>query len=115
MFMFQSGLLATFIPELFMVIGFVLCILTPGFQSHYSNTEQSQLTIQVTGYEPQQIASYQLTYSDFHVDAQTEVDNNQALPYFIVKDTYIAFNSSFSTSDGLSFVDFSRPPPAIVS
>ena len=113
--MFQSGLLATFIPEVLMVLGFVLCILTPGFQSHYSNLEQTQLTTQVTGYEPHQLSSYQLTYSDFQVETEVVDQIRQTQPYFIVNDTYFAYISPFSTSDGLSFVDFSRPPPAFVS
>jgi len=115
MLMFQNGLLATFIPELLMVIGFVLCIFTPGFQSHYSHLEQTQLTAQITGYEPQQLSSYQLTYSDFQVEAEIATDIRQPLPFCIIKDTYVAYESPFSTSDELSFVDFSRPPPAIVS
>ncbi len=114
MLMFQNGLLATFIPEVLMVLGFILCILTAGFQSHNSTIEPSQSIAQISGYEPQQVSSYQLTYKDFQIEAEIIEECRQTQPYFIVKDSYIVYESPFSTSDGLSFVDFSRPPPSIV-
>ena len=113
--MFQSGLLATFIPEILMVLGFFLCILTAGFQSHNSTVEQTQLVAHVSAFEPQQVSCYQITYSDFQIEVETIEEKRQTQPYFRIKDTNIAYKSPFSTSAGLSFVDFSRPPPMFVS
>ncbi|MDD4970002.1 MAG: hypothetical protein PHT07_11310 [Paludibacter sp.] len=115
MLMFQNGLLATFIPEILMVLGFVLCILTAGFQSHNSTVEHTQLVAQISNYEPQQVSSYQLTYRDFQVTAEVVDEISPTQPHIIVEDNNIAYESPFSTSDGLTFVDFSRPPPTILS
>ena len=112
--MFQNGLLATFIPEILMVLGFVLCILTAGFQSHNSTVEHAQPIAQISNYEPQQVSSYQLTYRDFQVEAEIIEEIRQTQPYLIVKDSNIAYESPLSTSEGLCFVDFSRPPPSFV-
>ena len=109
--MFQNGLLATFIPEIFMVIGFVLCLFTPGFQSHNSTVENASIIAHVSYTESRQIATYELTAYDFKNHAETVLVKKQYLPLFVEKSKLITFESPFSTSDGLSYVVFSRPPP----
>jgi len=113
--MFQNGLLVTFIPEILMVIGYVLCLFTPGITSQNPSAEPLQMVAHVSSYEQQQISTYQLSYTDFQIPADVNTDIKQILPFSVQKDTYLSFESPFSTSDGLSFVDFSRPPPAFVS
>ena len=54
MLMFQSGLLATFIPEILMVIGFVFCLFTSGLNSKsstiekYPESNQNSISVQNT-------------------------------------------------------------------
>ena len=115
MLMFQNGLLVTFIPEILMVLAYLVCLFTPGFNSHNSNTEQAQIVAQVSTYVPQQITVYTVSTADFQIGAEIITDTKQSLPPVVGKDTHLSYESSFSTSDGLSYVDFSRPPPSLVS
>jgi hypothetical protein len=115
MLMFQNGLFASFIPEILMVLAYLVCLLTPGVKSHESNVDQTQLVAQVSNYVPQQISSTKIYTADFHAPIEIiSFTQNSHLP-IVRKDTYLSYNSPFSTSDGLSYVDFSRPPPAFVS
>lgn len=115
MFMFQNGLLVTFIPEILMVIGYVLCLFASGNPSQSSSTVQDAATAQVITFDQQkQVSGYQVSIHDFQpFEATAEIQQTSA--HFIPVTIKSAFESLFSTSDGLSFVDFSRPPPVIVS
>jgi len=115
MLMFQNGLLATFIPELFMVIGFVLCLFTPGFRAEHSGNSQAPIAAQVYTYEHQNSTTYQHSTYSFQISAEPVSAAEYSFPHFIEKTIIISGQSGFSTSDGLSFVDFSRPPPAFLS
>ena len=114
MLMFQSGLLATFIPEIFMVIGFVLCLFTPGFQTYNSTMENAPIVAQVSGIGSHQISVYQQSTYDFRNYAETVLIKKQYLPQFVEKSKLITLESPFSTSDGLSYLYFSRPPPTFL-
>jgi hypothetical protein len=115
MFMFQNGLLATFIPEILMVLAYVLCIIAPGLKPHASHVEQGSMIVNVTTYEPQKhISGYKVSINEFQ-PAENKNSTNESLPFFIEKAINITVESHFSTSDGLSYVDFSRPPPSIIS
>ena len=115
MLMFQNGLLATFIPEILMVLGYVLCIIAPGLKPHISPVDQTAATVQVSTYEPQkQNSAYKVYISDFQ-PAEPLVEAKKTPLRFIEKAINITVESHFSTSDGLSYVDFSRPPPSFIS
>jgi len=111
MLMFENVLLATFIPEILMVIGFVLCLFTPGFKTQNSSTEQTQVVVHLSSSENHQISGYQLSISDFQTENQVVIDLKPPLPRFIEKK--IQFESVYSTADGINYVDFSRPPPSL--
>ena len=115
MLIFQNGLFATFIPEILMVLGYILCLFAPGIKSDKSSVDQMPIIVQVSTFEQQkQISAYQSSFHDF----QTSVINcDKKLPVspFNERAISIPFESSFSTLDSLSYVDFSRPPPFIVS
>ena len=113
--MFQNGLLATFIPELLMVIGFVLCLFTPGFRAEHSSTCQTPIVAQVYTYEYQSSTTCQHSTYSFQISVEPVSAAEYSFPHFIEKIVIVSGQSSFSTSDGLSFVDFSRPPPAFLS
>jgi len=85
--MFQYGFLTTFIPELLMVVGFALCIIP---------------------------AAFRVTIAEFQ-KIEVTVDKRQSFPPVVEKTLRIRSNFHFSTSEGLTFVDFSRPPPALLS
>ena len=113
--MFQNGLLVTFIPEILMVIGYVLCLFVTGKQPQSSSTVQNPATAQVITFDQQKhISGYQVSVHDFQT-VEPIVEQKQTPVHFIPVTINRAFNSYFSTSDGLSFVDFSRPPPVVIS
>jgi len=115
MLMFQNGLLASFIPEILMVLAYLVCLFTPGFKSQNSSIEQAQIIAEVSSYAPQQISTYKITVKDFQKDPETISESCKFPLTFVNTDTSPSFELSFSTSDGLSYVDFSRPPPTILT
>jgi len=112
--MFECGLFATFIPEVLMVIGFVLCILTPAFNTNNSTVEQAPIVAHISTFERQETGTYIVSVCDFQAD-EFIPQKNSSIPYFINKLIFNRLEYCFSTSDGLTFVDFSRPPPTFLS
>ena len=115
MLIFQNGLFATFIPEILMVIGYILCLFAPGIKSHESSVDQVPAISVVSTFETQkQISAYQLHIHDFQT---TEIvsDKKQSLPLYFEIALNSTYESPFSTSDGVSYGEFSRPPPAFLS
>jgi hypothetical protein len=115
MLMFQSGLLATFIPEVCMVIAFVLCLFTPGFKPVDSTSQQASIVAHVSSFEQRQTTTYRSSVYEFQAVVAPVPDKESSLSRYIEKVIPVTFEFCFSTSDGLSFVDFSRPPPAFLS
>jgi len=115
MLMFQNGLLATFIPEILMVIGFVLCLFTPGYKDSNSHTEQAPIVAHVASFNHHQTVTYQLSIHNFQAVAESVQETVLSLQPYIDKQAPNRFEFKFSTSVGLSFVDFSRPPPSFIS
>ena len=115
MLMFQNGLLATFIPEILMVLGYILCLITPGLKSDKTEVQHTQLVTRVTYSNQNQTTTYQLTSRDFQTTSEFIPESNQSLPH-LIQQTVIVFSRSLDfTSDGLSYVSFSRPPPSFIS
>lgn len=115
MLMFQNGLLVTFIPEILMVLGYVLCLFTSGFKAESTNIDQiSNVVIVSTVEQQKQISSYQVSIHDYQT-LEKDTYTYQIPSYFIEKSINNTSVSNYSESDGLSYVDFSRPPPAFIS
>jgi len=113
--MFQNGLLATFIPEILMVLGYILCLITPGLKHDKTDVQQTELVTGVSFSNHNQTNAYQLTSRDFQTTSEFIPESNLSLPHFI-QQTEFVFSRSFDfTSDGLSYVSFSRPPPSFIS
>ena len=115
MLMFQNGLLATFIPEILMVLGYILCLITPGLKSDKTEVQHTQLVTRVTYSNQNQTTAYQLTSHDFQTTSEFIPESNQSLPHLIQPTTFVFSRSLDFTSDGLSYVSFSRPPPSFIS
>lgn len=109
--MFENGILATFIPEVFMVFGFLLCLFVPGSIAKDPAIEQTSIVAQVSTFNQEHTASSQLSTYQFQTTPELIPEHKLFFPRFIEKRINVCFESHFSTSDGLSFVDFSRPPP----
>lgn len=115
MFMFQNGLLVSFIPEILMVIGYVLCLLTPAFKPQQSIVEPCATVVHVSTIEHSHISTYQSTFSEYQAHVEFVEDTKQQLTAFVQKRIPILYQSTFRPTEGLSYVDFSRPPPCFLS
>ena len=115
MFMFQNGLLASFIPEILMVLAYVLCLFTPSVKPQNSTNEPSTVMVQVSTGVHHQVSSFQSTFSDFQTHDVFVAETKPLIPVFNPQVIPISYKSTFSISDGLSYVDFSRPPPCFIS
>jgi len=113
MLMFSSGILATFIPELIMVIGFVMCLVNPNFNTKQQTLELNSVVVQVTANQHSQLSTYQLTVQDFQVIIDSSVASKPLNPTFVER--VFNFGYKFSTSDSFKFFYFSRPPPTFLS
>ena len=119
MLMFQNGLLETFIPEILMVLGYVLCLFTTVYKPDNSVVDQTQIVTLDLCSNYHKISYSKLTYSHTYSDFQTNIDyvpmTFQSIPHFIEKSINNTSESNYFESDGLCYVDFSRPPPAFIS
>jgi len=113
--MFQNGLMATFIPEILMVLGYILCLITPGLKPDKTEVQQTQFVNKVSFSNQNQTIVYQLTSRDFQTTSEFIPESNQSLPHLIQQTVFVFFRSFDFTSDGLSYVGFSRPPPSYIS
>ena len=113
--MFQNGLMATFIPEILMVLGYILCLITPGLKPDKTEVQQTQFVNKVSFSNQNQTTAYQLTSRDFQITSEFIPESNQSLPHLIQQTVFVFFRSFDFTSDGLSYVGFSRPPPSYIS
>ena len=115
MFMFQSGLLATFIPEIIMVMAYIFCLFAPNINVDNSAPELSSEIIQVTIPEQTSKSTYcVLSFDKQYIQQAAPVE---PLPNVCpVSETESLYSElRFEISDGLSFVQFSRPPPFFLS
>jgi len=117
MFIFESGLLATFIPEILMVLAFLFCMATPTLKSNSlaenlppKVVELSQTTISQANFQHVYVIS-SLDFVAVNAIKQEAIPvnygfktNRQFLPTLLLK-----------ISDGIDYSNFSRPPPAFIS
>lgn len=118
MFMFQGGLLATFIPEILMVIAYLVCLFNAGSKPDVIQNEPSALVVQVSIIERESASFYTVSTDSFHVfNFQFSEQVNYYLQLVCENqkcDTALA-DFVFMLPDSISFVQFSRPPPSLFS
>ena len=114
MFMFQNGLLATFIPEILMVFGFLLCLFAAAFKPAELAASRPTLAVAnvITIELQKQNASYQVSVDDYQI-VETDSSNRHLNIPKVEISIKIPSKLNFPLSDGLSFVGFSRPPPSL--
>jgi hypothetical protein len=111
MLMFENGLMATFIPDILMVVAFFLCLLNPSFKQQKTSFEKPAVVVQLSSTEQHKITGYQLSITYFQTGNQVINDSKPSLPRFIEKK--IPFESACSTTEGIKNIYFSRPPPSL--
>jgi hypothetical protein len=113
MLMFQSGLLATFIPEILMVIGFVFCLFTSGINSKNSTLEKSPELNQNTILVQNQAILHQHSVYLFQTSIELVQKSKQIVHFVSEKQKSTWFEAAFSILNVIDFVEFSRPPPSL--
>lgn len=112
MLMFENGLVASFIPEILMVLGFLFCLIFPGFKTEKSieNIHSAEIQVAVS----QQITTSVYYFSNHNTQPVQAIENeltSQVCPFF--KTLHSVSQFTFQIKDGLSHVQFSRPPPTL--
>ena len=120
MFMFQSGLFATFIPEIIMVIAYLMCLFSLGISKSTITSENSNKKINITIIDANEVSSIN-TFS-----YQSSIVNNHCLEFNVIhsqlplksENRILSFsfaNHLLILSEDLSYFQFSRPPPTLLS
>ena len=115
MLMFDNGLLASFIPEILMVLAYFLCLFAPNFKKSDSTKELTPIVAQISATQQIHSNTYSTTVLNFQcselniVEDQkqfisTNTDSERTIAEFVLK-----------LSVGLTFKQFSRPPPDTIS
>jgi len=115
MLMFDNGLLASFIPEILMVLAYFLCLFAPNFKNSDSTEELTPIVAQISVTQQIHSNTYSTTVSDFQCSELniiedknkfifTNTDSEKSIAEFVLK-----------LSDALTFKQFSRPPPDTIS
>jgi hypothetical protein len=116
MLMFNYGILATFIPEILMVIGFLLSIIIPNLNSQNTTPPVNAQTIYLNTTEHSvDSKSYVVSNFDFQQVVQQEDITSPSISYPTTIPSVVGSDKYFLVSDGLCFVQFSRPPPSFLS
>jgi len=112
--MFQTGLLATFIPELLMVLGYLLCLFVSNPTPTNDAITINSVAVQSASIERVQASTYSVSSADFIFVAQPIEFNTTPPIYCSIKLNSLFFEHYFQLSGSLTYVQFSRPPPFIV-
>ena len=114
MLMFDNSIFASFVPQIIMLIGYLSCLLMPGYylseQKAAVIAQQFEFTQSVSELPSVQATTFNYCYQQ--MDATVEEEKIQICP---AVNSIICF-SDFEPHPGslFSFTLFSRPPPALV-
>jgi len=107
--MFQNGLLATFIPEVLLVVAYIFCFFGHNINSEYTATEITPQIVQISTVGQAPISTFSVYNFDLHYTQQAV--NAQQLFVHIVDIVNSFHETPFDILNSVSFVLFSRPPP----
>ena len=109
--MFENGLMASFIPEILMVLGFLFCLIFPGLKTEkLNNNISNEIQVSVS----QQITSSVYNFSNHNSQPVQAIENeqtSQVCTFFRI--LYSVIQPTSHIKDGLFHVLFSRPPPTL--
>ena len=113
MLMFENGLLASFIPELLMVLAYLFCFAAPGFKTEKQAYELTPKVVLVTANHSFTVSVYKVSKYDFKSENQTIISDFK-LHTFSKSQLITALPEYFiRTSSGQNSTLFCRPPPVI--
>jgi hypothetical protein len=114
MFMFQTGLLATFIPEVLMVIGYLVCLFVSNPTTESNTATIHATVVQSASIERVQVSTYSVSTSDFMFVEQPVIVDVAPPLYCSTEPASPFLEPYFQLSGSLSYVQFSRPPPVFI-
>lgn len=112
MLMFESSIFSSFIPQLFMLVAYVSCILAPKFSSNeqlqtFATSADKQIVVPlIEKADLPQAVDY--LFSDFYIANDSEFDFKT--PHFIAVDA-IVHPTHCNVTKAYQQSIFSRPPP----
>ena len=110
MFLFQNGLMATFIPDIIMVLAYFICLFGPVNSIQSDNIDEIEPKIVQADFNSVlTIQTLELLFILPHEKCEQETNIS---PHAISK-TFALYNL-FCLDDCLSFTQFSRPPPSLL-
>ena len=112
MLIFQNALLATFIPDILMLIGYLFCLFAPGIQTEPSTPEvYSAVVLKISATQKINNSTFITTHHDFKYE-ELAFPGLLKSPGIKLIEVQMAFKHFvFKLSGGLTFEPFSRPPP----
>jgi len=114
MLMFETSIFSSFIPQLFMVVAYVSCILAPKFSSNeqlqfFETSADKQIVIHAPLLEKTDLPLViDYLFSDFYVDDNSNLDVR--IVHFVPLDVFVHRSQNFISKAFLQSC-FSRPPP----
>ena len=113
MLMFENGLLASFIPELLMVLAYLFCFVAPGIKHEKLTPELASKVIQASSNQSDLTSVYKVTSHDFN--SINQLAENQLQIFINSKGTekITVPERIFGTTTGQNQALFSRPPPSL--
>ena len=113
MLMFENGLLASFIPEILMVVGYLICLFAPNIKENPQPETNLVNIVQITSLKS--TSSNTLISNSFQYEQSAAASAEE---FTIVSPTHsgsIFFNYDPFLPKGIQFFLFSRPPPILHS
>ncbi len=114
MFMFQNGLLASFIPEILMVIGYMLCFFVSTAEPEIEKSNEPAINSQSYSFELSNTTSDTTTYNYFNQIYQSYQTEIIPTAFFSKIKSFAIYSHNIKLTEMLSFVQFSRPPPKLL-
>lgn len=113
--MFENGLLATFIPEFLMILGYVMCLIAPSstVNSAVEVVKNNPSIVEYTYLEKQSTAltTYQVYISYFQIEGFISSESDTKHSFISIEKIKLFCDCNSKLSEGLTFKQFTRPPP----
>ncbi|HLP06328.1 MAG TPA: hypothetical protein VK152_12960 [Paludibacter sp.] len=114
MLMFENGLLASFIPQVLLVAGYLVCLFSGIFHSTAPAPEPQPVVVSVRATAHQQQKIYSVSIDEFMKMETGTIPSKFPSHNPKVALKHRSVESLFQLSDSISFIRFSRPPPSVI-
>lgn len=113
MLMFENGLLATFIPELLMVLAYLFCLVVPGLKTEKQPTNLTPKIIQTSTVQSAVVSGYKVSTYYFYTNNQAVETNTSFSDYPQFHKLTVFVNPIIFPLESQHQAHFSRPPPMV--